>query len=557
MKNLVYIFFLFVFSIISYGTVAQSLPVGTSVLEDYYRRAQLLGDIDGTSSFANRPLFPFQAIGLSVFDPDSTLARSRKSKFDGKMELFEGKALIQLLPVSILSQFNTHHPEGYNDGSMIPARGFQTQISAGIYLKFGPLSFQLRPEFVSAQNKAFDGFPQDYTSATGVKFPNSPYYNIDYPERFGDNPYNQAFWGQSNIRLTFGAISLGLSNENLWWGPGFKNTLLMTNSAPGFKHLTLNTVKPIKTRIGFFEGQIIAGKLENSGFIENLGNDWRYINAIVLTYNPKWFPGLFLGGSRIFVSSNLDLGNGPGDYLPVFSFLTRSGKTSSEVDDGPLNQLVSIFMRWLFQEAHGEIYFEYGREDNSWGIRDFIQEPAHSSAYILGLRKLYALNRQKETYLQIIAESTHLASPQTTINRNRYNGTFASNWYKHVRSYYTNQGQILGAGIGPGSNLQTLDISWVRSLKQIGFQVERYMHNNDFWYNKVKDIRANWVDINTMVYANWDYKNLLFSIKFKYVKSYNYEWMYEPDYGENEPAFWASSKNTSNFHGQIGLTYRF
>lgn len=42
-------------------------------------------------------------------------------------------------------------------------------------------------------------------------------------------------------------------------------------------------------------------------------------------------------------------------------------------------------------------------------------------------------------------------------------------WYTHsqVLDGYTNRGQVLGAGIGPGSNLQSLDINWVKGLKRL------------------------------------------------------------------------------------------
>lgn len=559
MSNRLYSLLVIILVLSGLSSQAQTIPVGMPIFEDYYRRAQLLGKFDAAVSFASRPLFPSSVYGTDIFDPDSTLFLDRVSNFDGLWEFGKGKGLLKLLPVSILTQYNSHHPEGINDVAMIPARGFQTMISAGVYIKFGFLSLQLRPEFVRAQNLNFDGFPENYTTQPGHSFPSSPYRNaIDLPERFGENKYRQASWGQSSIRLNIGALSFGLSNENLWWGPGYRNSLLMTNSAAGFKHLTLNTRRPLKTAIGSFEGQVIAGKLEGSGFTENLPDDWRYLNAMVLSYQPKWIPGLFLGATRSFLVYNTDMGTGLGDYLPVFSFLSKSaGGTNQEVNNQRQDQLISVFMRWLFKETHGEIYFEYGREDHSWNVRDFILEASHSAAYIVGLRKLFTLNKQKETYVQIIFEATSLASNETTINRNR--GLAHGSWYQHgqVTHGYTHLGQMLGAGIGPGSNLQTLDISWVKSLKQIGLQVERYVHNNDFWYDNIKDVRSNWVDMSAMAYGSWDYHNLLFTFKFKYIKSYNYQWMYEPVYGDNPPTFWAPSENTHNFHGQLGIMYRF
>jgi hypothetical protein len=104
----------------------------------------------------------------------------------------------------------------------------------------------------------------------------------------------------------------------------------MSNNASGFKHLTLNTTRPIKTYIGDFEGQIIAGRLEKSGYdappgltLRDKPTDWRYLNGIVVSYQPKWVPGLFLGFDRSYIVNSKDLGSGFLDYFPVFSALEK------------------------------------------------------------------------------------------------------------------------------------------------------------------------------------------------------------------------------------------
>lgn len=555
-KYLVLFITLLIFS--SEGILSQTLSVNQNFLNEYYRRQQLLGNIDPSISFTNRPLYS-EAIGIgNIYDPDNTLSYTGNSKFDGKFSFHKGKGRIQLLPISLLNQYNSHHPEGINDGSMIPSRGTQLLAGAGFYFEYGPLSIKFNPEFVYAQNKSFDGFPSNQTSSTGSIFPYSPYYGIDLPEKFGNDPLKKVFWGQSSIRLKLGPISLGLSTENLWWGPGYRNSLLMTNSASGFMHLSFNSVKPIKTLLGSFEYQLIGGRLEDSGYTYGISSEWRYINAVMFSYQPKWVPGLFLGATRSFQIYNQDMGSSFGDYFPIFIPLPKSSSgTESEVNSKRRNQMISVFLRWLFIESHAEIYIEYGREDHSWDTRDFILEPSHSSAYVIGLRKLFIINKQSNTHIQLIFENTSLATNQTTINRNPEGNKIIS-WYTHhqIKHGYTNKGQLLGAGIGPGSNLQTLDISWNQSLKQIGLQIERYVHNNDFWYDYVKDFRSNWVDISYMAYANWDYKNFILFCKMKYVKSYNYQWLYEPQYGD-VPEYWLPSDNTYNFHLQVGITYRF
>ncbi|MEP4375945.1 MAG: hypothetical protein ABJ333_12915, partial [Algoriphagus sp.] len=58
----------------SHFAAAQTVPVGTPVLDDYLRRAQLLGLVDSASSFMIRPLYPVEAFGISyAFDLDSSV----------------------------------------------------------------------------------------------------------------------------------------------------------------------------------------------------------------------------------------------------------------------------------------------------------------------------------------------------------------------------------------------------------------------------------------------------------------------------------------------------
>ncbi|MCX6236009.1 MAG: hypothetical protein NTY07_00400 [Bacteroidia bacterium] len=545
---------------------AQSLPVGTPVLEDAYRRAQLLGQIDSTISFTVRPIFPVVSLKYkNVFDPTQTLDSEKASKSDGRLEYWNNRIILQLLPVTLQQQYNSDHPVGYNDGAMIPARGYQTMFSTGVYAKLGPLSIQLRPEYVYAENRNFQQFYKEQDD--GVWYWYSELFNfIDLPERFGDKPYSKLFWGQSSLRLTFNPISLGISNENLWWGPGMRNSLLMSNTAAGFKHITLNTVRPIKTSIGSFEGQIIAGRLENSGFYppdtirSYIGyrlyipkrDDWRYINGVVLSYQPKWVPGLFLGLTKSLSFYGEDIGTSLRDILPVLYPMSKKNNHGDELPSIAKDQRASIFIRWLLVKENAELYWEYGREDHAYNSRDLMLQLEYTRAYIFGLRKLYQLKAKTDQYIQINFELTQLEQTNTNPEHLwRY-------WYSNrdIRQGYTNEGQLIGAGIGPGSNLQSLSISWIKSLKTIGLQVERFVHNNDFHNIATKDIRGNWVDLSISLLGEWNYKNFLFSAKIECIKSLNYEDLYQPAF-EDPNQFWIPGKDIFNFQGQISTSYRF
>ena len=544
---------------------AQSLPVGTVALEDYYRRAQLLGEADSSVSFMIRPIWPkLNFKSKDVFYQDST-----EKKFDllkagsGTYRSKNKKLLMELLPINILGQMNTHHPYGWNDGAMIPAKGLQTLVSAGVYLEYGMLSVQLRPELVAAANTEFDTFDKDHYDVITARYYDF-YNNIDLPARFGKTGYARAYWGQSSIRLNYKTLSFGLSTENLWWGPGMRNSLIMSNTAPGFKHLTLNTRKPIRTAVGSFEGQLIAGRLEGSGFgvlepeREYYGdalyipksNDWRYMSGLAVTWQPKWVPGLFFGLTRTSQLYSDDL-SGFGDYLPFFSSTTKVNADGA-LDEKRDNRS-SVFMRWLWPEEHAEIYFEYGNNNDIGTTRNQLLEPQRRRAYIFGLRKMLPFNQSRNENLLISIEAAQMAetSPEDI--------TDANSWYinKYVRHGYTNRGEVLGAGIGPGGNLQSLDLSWVKGLKRIGLQVERYVHNNDFYYYAYidsKDPRRHWTDFSLSLSGEWNYKNLVFNAKVQGIRSLNYQWYLIQNPGD---IIWVNGRDATNLQFQTGLSYRF
>jgi hypothetical protein len=547
---------------------AQSLPVGTPVLDDYYRRMQLLGKVDSNLSFTVRPIFPGNpSVIHDVYDPDSTLKQDHWVQA-GPVSFAKGLGAFQILPLTWQQQFNSDHPYGWNDEAMIPAKGYQTMISGGFYLKYGPLSIQLRPEFVYAANPNFNGYASGHTGQDLINY--YAYGNlIDEPERFGNGPYSKAFWGQSSIRLTFGAISFGLSNESLWWGPGIQNALILSDNAPGFKHITINTVRPIKTYIGSFEGQIIAGRLDESGFpplaVTSLpdgtnllvakSTDWRYFTGFNINYHPKWIPGLTLGLTRTFDAYEKDV-TGFSGYVPFFTAYSKDATTGTDGGIGdpfPRDQYTSFYARWLFTKAQAEVYFEYGLNDNSYNLTDFIQTPDHSRAYIFGLRKMIALNGHKDQHILFSGEITQLSQSPDQIVRN------SSTWYIHsgVLQGHTNEGQVLGAGTGPGGNLQSIDVDWVSGLKKLGVTFDRYEHGADFadaFFPDINGNSRNWVDFAFGLQGEWNYKNLIFNAKLQQIKSFNYEWILK-DYVPGN--YYIPHNDVYNFHGELGVTFRF
>ncbi len=515
-----FLFFQLFLMLNSKGLFAQNIPVG-SMFDKEIRNLQLSGKFDSLVSFTIRPM-----VNNENFSPSHLfqLVDGKDSlTFLKPVHFAKGYGKLQLLPITITQQYNSHHPYGWNDAAMIASKGYQTLISAGMYTKIGPLEIKLQPEFVYAGNQAYES-------------------NVAY----GSNPsgaYHKIFLGQSSIRVSAGPISMGISSENLWWGPGINSSLLMSNNAPGFFHAFMGSRKSIKTPIGNFEWQLIGAKLTSDNNLAyenfhlqsaNLINDARYLNAIVVNYQPKWIPGLFLGITRGIQTYKNDLDKQElgmlEKYLPVLALGIQKKNVTND-DTLRRDQLASFFVRWVFAKSKAEFYIEYGFNDYGVSIRDYVMSPTHSAAYIVGFRKILPTHATASR-MDIGMEITQMSQSPDYLVRP------AGNWYEHstVLQGYTNNNQILGAGAGMGCNVQTISATWVRGWHQLGLLLERV--ERDPVYKTY-----NWVDYGIGILPQWSFNKMILSAKFQFINSTNYAW--------------ESNVNRFNLHSRLSVQYLF
>lgn len=552
------LFFLLLFS--GFFTAAQTIPVGTPFFEDRWRILQLKGEKDINSSFSIRPIFThddslyaFPASKHKSTDPMATEVSQPASR-----------SFFKWLPITSTQQYNTHHPYGWNDGSMIPAKGYQHKLSGGIYTRWGMLSIQLQPELVYAQNSSFRTFSTHQTDSVWAVYYDRVLNKIDNPERFGDDAYAKIFPGQSSVRLNYKKLSLGVSTENMWWGPGVRNSLLMSNNAPGFLHLTFNTTSPVVSPIGTFEWQFVAGLLDRSNILPpDTGRtyngqkiyeskpDWnRYLNGMVITWQPKWIKGLHLGFTRVFYQYKRDVPHSFNGWLPVFSGFFKK-KLRDELTFGDRDQMSSLFFRLVLPNDHAEVYAEFGRNDHAGDLDDLLVEPEHARAYIIGGKKLF--KNAKGTDIELMAEVTQLQTPSTFSVRE------GNTWYTHHQIWdgYTQLGQVVGAGIGPGSNSQTVGLSWFKEKKQYGAFFERVVRNNDFYYAVFAgkhNYLSHWVDLSLNGHYSVVHKKMVYSGNLSWIYTYNYEWKYD----NGDPAMQNEGPtNVNNLHASLSISYLF
>lgn len=479
---------------------------------------------------------------------------------------------LDFLPVFSISQINTRRPYGWGDMLMVPNVGFQQYLSTGIHGKFKFLSIKVQPELDFAQQKAYLGFGKVYESNIYL----DRYFvwgNGDFPERFSKGTYTKFWWGQSHLMLSFGSFESGISTEYIWWGPGQFNSLSFSNNAPGFPHITFKTKKPAKTFLGYFETELLIGELAsskmnpsqndslNSLYAKNLPEGNRYLNALMISYQPKWIPNLRLGFARTFQVYDSIPRNSFGDWLPVFEAFQKEKKFENgntvDYDGNGRDQQVVIFGDLRFPKNQIELYFEYGKRDHAYNWREFKLNPEHARAFLFGFLKLIDIPKMNYK-LQIRAEITQ---QQESINRLvRYSNSGVSgsggrnSWHEHAQARgFTNFGQGLGVGVGQGGNVQTIELALIDGYNKKGVLLERVARDQGFYYRAFGDKSEHkpWVDLSIGFLYNKKFGNLLLSSKLQMIHARNYQWQLDP---ASTPEF-PKGENLTSFMAQVSLIY--
>ena len=470
-------------------------------------------------------------------------------------------------------EYNSRHPYNRNNGSMIPNRGIQHILSPGFLIELGPVELKIKPEYHFAENKHFEGFWEDHYPVIWAKR-YELWNKIDMPERFGEKKINRLLLGQSSLKINFNKFSIGLSSENLWWGPSFRNSIMLSNHAQGFKHITVNTREPLNTKIGDFEFQFITGRLENSGFKppgserEYAGsklyvpkinqnseeNDWRFLQGFIFSYSPEWIDGLSIGFIRwvqmysALIKGNYSWIDHKPSYLPVFQNLFRNNDKNVDYEF-QTNQAAGFFLKWIWLDSKSEIYFEFHHNDSKHNIRDLLLDSDHSRAATIGFQKIFLVNNNEILFNW---EWTQMEQNASRLVRN------AGSWYEHAWVFdgYTNKGEVLGSSIGPGSNSHYFSISKIKKFDRISAGIEIVDNDNDFFheaFSDSRDYRRYWKDYNLHINYFKMLKNFLITTNLVFVRSLNYQW----ELVEDPKIYYQPGNDVNNLHLNLKLTYFF
>lgn len=524
------------------SAIAQSLSPNDVKFIDFTRRQQILGEDSLHQSSMLRPL--------------------REESPDMFTEINSPLGFISthLIAPSLKTLYVHHHPYLPTSGALTRSAKLQFLASAGVYIESPFVHVQIRPEYHYAQNPRYKGF-HDYDPSLRIPAMYEWWNRIDIPEYLGTDPISRFLPGQSFAKLRWKGVELGVSTETLWWGPGRYHSLLMTNTNDGFRHISLNTERPLKTAIGSWEGQVLMGKLEGSGYPPSVPlvvfqevqyyipkpNSVRYLNGFNLIYQPKWIPGLFLGFSYTTQQYKSRMKERQ-DYFPIVSSLVRRFRDESDAHI-LTDQHLSVSFRWVLPKAQSEIYAEVGtdrdrkRTSGTGDVRVF-------DGYVAGFSKLFPT---KKAHIEFNVEVITLQrSPYYSVSN-------IDSWYIHdvVRQGYTHEGEILGSNVGPGGNEQTVSFTWVDDLRRIGLRFIRTEHNKDYYYMSFAGIstsdRHYWVDYAAALQWDWTFGNFLLGVDLTGIYTINYQ--YDVDPPHDIP--FAPGTDIWHYSTGIDLIYRF
>lgn len=499
------------------------ISVGYTDIDDDIRNLQLLGKISNQYSLTNRPFYTNTNLSFGkIINLIDTNLRGNHGGYHRRY--FD----IQLLPINLSFKYNSHHPYGWNDGPLNFSKGLQKQYTGGFYLRFLSFNIQVKPEIVDINPKPYE------TSADWGSL--SP-------------PIKKIYLGQSFTSLNLGPFALGVSNQNLWWGPGKYSALIMTNNAPGFIHKTFRTTRPIVTKFGNFEFNIINGgdlKYDSAQGLETwelkqkvIKNGPRVFNGVTLTYQPKFLPNLFFGFNRVFV-----------DYTKnkYSSFLQKNipqllpfTKLANNDDSISRDQLASLFTRWVFPKSNAEVYVEFGYGDASNNLRDLMLDFSHSAAYIVGFKKIQQLQDVK--YIDINYEYTKISNSPSVIQRYS-SGTLYTHWW-NLKEGYTNDNQIMGAGTGFGNNLQTFELGYNNKFNRVALKLQYINHNP----MSIVNYNAQVLGLRKVYWNDYSFGLGLRARVYKFLIDAKVENVFSKNY------LWKQNNNTFNLFGLLNMTY--
>jgi len=471
-KQLFFCFLLFLLL----GAILPAQEALKSVEEEYYYFLSLQG-------LTERPTLNYRTLSDSVWAVKEDAPHLWQNNNLGSYHPLFGDLKMRVYGPELFTSYNTATPYGQNDGVLWQGRGFNSSLKTGVRFEGYGIQFTLLPHFAFSQNSDFNYIQPNYS---GENYANKAgkygYYgvpSIDAPQRFGDKPFFEWDFGDSEIRYTWKTLTIGFGTQAIWLGPASLNPILLSNNAASYPKLDIGLRKQKiispkrKLHLGDVEFRAWWGYLSESDWFDNdNSNDHNLITGVAFAYSfPSFLTGLTIGFNRILLSKWNVKNAGA-----IFTL-------GSEKDDN--DQRVSFTFDYLLPVAGINVYLEWARNDYSPNMEYMVRYPFHTQAYTFGIKKTLPINSNYTG--EILLELSNLECSQDYDRVLSWYSTF----YAHhmIKQGHTNRGQWLGAGIGTGGNSQYLGFKLYFPKGFGNIFLQRRNPDLDYtWYIDSKDL---------------------------------------------------------------------
>ena len=350
-------------------------------------------------------------------------------------------------------------PKNYNNRWSLTARAEYFENSSAPNLENSSV------RWVGKGISRFNSMRLSY-SGNNLIFSIEPYHfytqNLDYNEPVrkalysklndqrarSESPFNIDGIREFQFFLHIKGLGLGVSNANMWWGPGIHSSLQMTSNTVGLNYFSVGTIREKRISKLGIDLRYLFAPMDYGNSTES------YFSALLLQISTYTEPVFSFGFSRSYLS-------GPGIWgvdwayismkdallLPFEALFLESKQTDPDRPESSVDWWDEVLVGYLeasFPHSGLKVFVEFGRDDHAWDWDDFSRQPDHSGAGVVGLRKYGLFGREN---LVGGLEYTNLIKSKFWTKR------VPGAWYsKEIYNYSSYQGRHWGAHSGPDSD---------------------------------------------------------------------------------------------------------
>ncbi|MCL2242930.1 MAG: capsule assembly Wzi family protein [Treponema sp.] len=460
---------IFIFIIFSVSLSAQEAL--KSIEEEYYDFLALQG-------LTERPTLNYRTFSDSKWFVNEESSHPWQNQNLGTWRNLFGDFKMRIYGPELFMSGNTAAPYGQNDGVLWQGRGFNASLKAGVRFEGYGIELTLLPHFAFSQNAEFEIMPSAYESEYGYFWGYGNNAGADSPQRFGNEPFFDWDFGDSEIRYSWRTLTVGFGTQAIWLGPSYLNSILHSNNAPAYPKFDIGLRRQeiiipwLNWYIGDFEARLWVGRLSESDYFDSdPDNNHTMIHGLAFAYSPSFLPGLTLFANRICLV--------PWDWENL-KYIFPSKENTIE------DQKASFGFSWIFPQIGFEVYGELGVDDYTmWSLDQILPRWAtllrntyHTMVFTLGTKKTLLISEKNNLFCQLIFEWSHMEMSQTF----QFQWPYSFYFHHQINHGYTNKGQWLGNGFIPGGNAQYFEFKLFYPKGTSSFYIHRYNPDNNYIY---------------------------------------------------------------------------